>query len=87
MNEEKKAPRYCSITLEPMFEGFCVCDGAMYIKLEKDATAHVIQAGYKDLDDAYEDEYIYFTDWHDIPLEEWDDAPKNTDVNFKKQSR
>jgi len=72
------APRYCSITRQPMFAGWCVLDGDMFIKDERDAIKHVQDVGYYDLEDAYEDEYIYYTEWQDIPLDEWDGLPYAT---------
>lgn len=76
-----RAPRYCSLTHQPMFEGWCVADGAMYIKCMDDANAHAVDAGYANLEEAYEDDYMYFTDWLEIPEDEWDDIPAETVIN------
>lgn len=76
-----RAPRYCSITHQPMFEGWCIADGAMYIKDMDDANAHAVDAGYANLEEAYDDDYMYFTDWLDIPEDEWDDVPAETVIN------
>ena len=75
MNIYEKAPRYCSITNEPMFEGWCVNDGDMYIKQKPDAIKHAIEAGYEGLGAAFEDDYMYWTDWVDEPEEEWHSPP------------
>ena len=72
---EKLAPRYCSFTHEPMFEGWCVQDGEAYIKYESDAHNYVKAAGYADLDEAFLDDFIYYTEWMDIPEDEWDERP------------
>lgn len=76
-----RAPRYCSLTHQPMFEGWCIADGAMYIKHMNDANAHAVGAGYANLEEAYEDDYMYFTDWFDIPEDEWDDVPAEAVIN------
>ena len=70
-----RAPRYCSITHQPMFEGWVVQDGVWYIKNEADAKKHAVEAGYNDLQEAYDNEYMYYTEWHDIPSDWWDDMP------------
>ena len=72
---EKLAPRHCSVTREPMFEGWCVQDGESYIKYASDALECAKAAGYADLEEAYEDEFMYYTDWVDIPEDEWDEPP------------
>ena len=70
-----KAPRYCSITNQPMFEGWCVQDGESYIKHEHNAIKCAKAAGYADLEEAHEDDFMYYTDWVDIPDDEWDEPP------------
>ena len=64
-----------------MFEGWCIGDGAMYIKHMNDANAHAVGAGYANLEEAYEDDYMYFTDWFEIPEDEWDDVPAEAVIN------
>ena len=76
-----RAPRYCSITHQPMFEGWCVADGAMYIKYMEDANAHAVIAGYANVEEAYNDDYMYWTDWEEIPEEDWDDIPAEAVIN------
>ena len=58
-----------------MFEGWVVQDGVWYIKNEADARKHAVDAGYNDLQEAYDNEYMYYTEWHDIPSDWWDDMP------------
>ena len=62
-----KYARRCDITGKGMNAGYCIGDGAMYIKLEKDLDTH-IQSGtdYKSVQDAYEDDYFYYTEWDAI---------------------
>ena len=73
----ENAPRYCSITNEPMWEGWYFEGiGFFYVKYEKDALRICQNYDYATLDEAYEDEFMYWTDWHDIPKDEWDEAPK-----------
>lgn len=48
-----------------MNEGWLVGDGEAYYIKEKDAIDHAIEAGYATLDEAVEDEYIYWSEWED----------------------
>ena len=74
-----RAPRYCSITFQPMFEGWLTIDFD-YIKDEKDAKSHAIEKGFASLEDAFEQGYMWWTDWHDSPVDEWDDMPEEAVV-------
>lgn len=68
MKEENKftpAPRVCSHTGEGMWEGWCAGDGAHYFKYEKDALNYAISVGYDSIDEAYDDEHMYWTQWED----------------------
>lgn len=64
-----------------MFEGWCVQDGEAYIKYESDALKCAKDAGYDDLEEAYEDDFIYYTDWVDIPEDEWHEVPAEAVIN------
>ena len=55
--------RICSATNEGMNEGFCFGDGDRYFKNEEDALKYAIEIGYESLEEAYDDEAYYFTDW------------------------
>lgn len=63
--------RRCSVTGEGMNEGWVVNDGDYYFKNEEDALAHAISMGYEDLDEAYEGDAIYYTEWEDKEDYEW----------------
>ena len=78
------APRYDSVTREPMWEGWYF-DGlsGSYVKHEHMAIAICKANGYEGLDDAFEDEFVYWTDWNDIPYEEWDEPEP---LNFWEQA-
>jgi hypothetical protein len=66
-----KYARKCDITGEGMNEGYCIQDGLMYIKYEKDMLQHILdKTDYDSIEDAYEDDYYYFTDWFDTIEEE-----------------
>ena len=64
-----------------MFEGWCVQDGESYIKYESDALKCAKAAGYADLEEAYEYDFIYYTDWVDIPEDEWHEVPAEAVIN------
>jgi hypothetical protein len=57
--------RKCSVTGKGMNSGF-VIQGSRYIAQEKDALKVVVSEGFKNLKDAYEQEYCYFTEWNDF---------------------
>lgn len=57
--------RQCSATGEGMNEGWIVNDGEYYFKYEEDALAHAKEMGYADLDEAYDNEEFYYTEWED----------------------
>lgn len=63
-----KYARQCSITGEGMNEGWVGDDGCVYFKYGHDALQWCIDRGYRDIDDAYADDVIYWTDWT-----EWED--------------
>ena len=74
--------RQCDITGEGMNEGYCIEDGLMYIKHEKDMIKHI--RGLDEelslsnpldeelLDLYYDDDYCYWTEWEfdDLQYEE-----------------
>lgn len=57
--------RKCDVTGEGMNEGYVFGDGTDYFKYEKDALAHAISLGYKDLQESYDDDAHYYTEWEE----------------------
>jgi hypothetical protein len=62
--EGEQFARQCDVTGEGMNEGFCF-DDIHYFKYEKDAAAHAKKQGYKNLQQAFDDEAYYYTEWYD----------------------
>lgn len=60
---EYDSKRICSVTGEEMIEGWVVNDGELYFKYEKDAVAWCISNGYKDLQEGFDSDVIYWTEW------------------------
>lgn len=60
-----KFARKCTLTNQGMNEGWVVNDGEKYIANEKNAIDICLGAGYSSIEEAYEDEFIYFTEWED----------------------
>jgi hypothetical protein len=61
--------RTCDATGEGMNEGFCFGSGDAYFKYEGDALNYAKELGYDSLEEAYEDEAYYFTDWEEADAE------------------
>ena len=57
--------RQCSATGEGMNEGWVGFWGGVYFKYEQDALNWCQSNGYKDIDDAYDKEALYYTEWED----------------------
>jgi len=79
MSNEIKYARRCDVTNKGMNEGYCINDGQMYIKEESDMIAHLKDVEKSEpnesdhsltdselLDEYYENEYYYWTEWDDI---------------------
>tara|TARA_R100000655_G_scaffold62014_2_gene100462 strand:+ start:613 stop:918 length:306 start_codon:yes stop_codon:yes gene_type:complete len=97
MKEQIKYARKCDITGKGMNEGFCIQDGLMYIKNEKDMIKHLREIEkngnpeYKELikegrltddfllNDYYNSEYYYWTEWHEID-EDWHYLEDGTEI-------
>jgi hypothetical protein len=60
-----KFARKCSVTGEGMNEGWVINDGESYAQHEHHALNLVLEMGYKAIDEAYEDDVCYWTDWND----------------------
>lgn len=61
--EGTKYARKCDFTGEGMNEGWCFGDGEMYAKYEKDAIDYAKKIGYDGLQDAFDEEAVYWTEW------------------------
>lgn len=59
----QKFARQCSITGEGMNEGWCFGDGQHYAKYEHDAWGLASKYGYESIDDAFDNDACYWTDW------------------------
>jgi len=70
----ENAPRYCSITNEPMWEGWYFEGIDMYVKYEDDAKRICTNYEYATLALAFADDFMYWTDWHSEPESEWHEA-------------
>ena len=75
-----KYARKCDVTGQGMNAGFCICDGAMYIKSEKHMSEHITNdTDYASLEEAYEDDYYYYTEWEDQDDYQFDDEVEPCD--------
>jgi hypothetical protein len=61
----EKFARQCSVTGEGMNEGWVFGDGDKYAKYEHDAWGIASDYGYESIDDAYNDDACYWTEWED----------------------
>ena len=61
----EKFARQCSVTGEGMNQGWVIEDGWAYAKYEKDALKLLIDMGYKSIEDAYQSDNCYWTEWED----------------------
>jgi len=64
--------RVCDATNEGMNEGYCFGDGEAYFKHEADALNYAKSIGYVTLDEAYNNEAYYYTEWEELDEEEED---------------
>ena len=63
IDSEDDGVRICSVTGEEMTEGWVAGDGEEYFKYEKDALAWCKNNGYETLQEGFDDEAIYWTEW------------------------
>ena len=66
--------RKCDKTHEGMNDGWVVNDGEMYLKYENDVFLWAKQNGYDTLEEAFNDDVIYYTEWDEDDIDE-DDEP------------
>lgn len=76
MKQEKFA-RVCSATGRGMNEGYCFGDGEEYFINENDAYDYALSIGYKGLQDAFDDDAYYYTEWNVEDDDVWYDAEGN----------
>jgi hypothetical protein len=69
-NSQEKFARICTATGEGMNEGWVFGDGDAYFKYEADALAHAKDCCYETLQEAYDDEAGYWTEWEEREEEE-----------------
>lgn len=55
--------RICSVTGQGMWQGWVFGDGEFYAIDEMSAQKVATDLGYTDLQDAYDDDAVYWTDW------------------------
>ena len=60
-----KFARKCNVTNQGMNKGWVINDGIDYVSKEEDAIAICSDAGYSSMEEAFEDEFIYYTEWTD----------------------
>jgi hypothetical protein len=61
-----KFARRCDITGEGMNEGWVIGDGEFYIKDETNAENWCKEAGYASIEDALDEDAIYWTEWDEL---------------------
>jgi len=61
--------RICSVTGRGMWDGWVFGDGEQYACDEMSANKIANELGYKDIEEAYEDDACYYTDWQDCDPE------------------
>lgn len=69
----EKFARRCDITGRGMNEGYVFGDGEQYACDEESALQIAQQYGYDNLDDAFEDDAYYYTEWDEVDEDEWYD--------------
>ena len=57
--------RKCSVTGQGMNSGWVAYDGEYHFKYESDAEAWCVERGYSDLQEAYDANVIYYTEWEE----------------------
>lgn len=65
-----KFPRKCDITGMGMWEGYCFGDGQDYAIDKSGASTIAAQYGYETLEEAWEDDAYYFTEWQELDEED-----------------
>jgi hypothetical protein len=68
--EKEKFARTCSVTGIGMNEGYCYNDGEAYYSTKEIAEQAMIEKGFIDIEDAYNQDVIYWTVWDVNDIEE-----------------
>jgi len=68
-----------SITGNKIESGYCFGDGEFYCESEMDALLYANSIGYDSLEEAYEDEAYYYTEWETEAelLQEFEEGEQN----------
>jgi hypothetical protein len=69
-SDNTRYPRKADDTGKGIMEGWVIGDGNAYYEKEENALKSVKELGYKTIEEAYDNDEIYFTDWHDEDLDE-----------------
>lgn len=65
IEETEKFSRQCYMSGEGMNEGYYIECLGLYIKKTEDFLKYIkAETEYSSIEEAYEDEYYYWTDWH-----------------------
>ena len=66
-----KFARKCNATGYGMNSGWVFDDDMNYFKYECDATQHAKDKGYSSLEEAYDNDICYYTEWDEVDSDEW----------------
>lgn len=66
MEAIEKFARLCEVKKSGMNSGFVFYDGLFECEDEDDALAYAQAEGYDTLQDAYDDEIYYYTEWDEV---------------------
>jgi hypothetical protein len=67
----KKFARKCDATGRGMNTGWVFRDGEYYASTEESALAYAKRLGCESIEEAYNDELCYYTEWEEIDEDEW----------------
>lgn len=69
MNKER-FPRLCDVKKTGMHTGYVFFDGMFVCEDQEDALSYAQKEGYLNLDQAYDDDAYYYTEWDECD-DEW----------------
>lgn len=67
--DDTRYPRLCEVTNKGISKGWIVNEGDLYIGDEHNALKHAKANGFESLQEAYDEDFMYFTEWEDIDSE------------------